>query len=164
MSQYADIRYSIFLLQAVKIMNQDPKNNKQAAPEEKSRQERSLSHFKVQFRPQDQSFSASTRLQGLQKNDVVMVQAEHGLEPARLLSAVPGWPDKETKGETTPLTIIRRGTRDEVAKFENPGDMEHNAFGICSELIEKLNLPMNLVKVERFFNGGKIIFYVSQFH
>ena len=142
-------------------MNQDPKNNTQATPKERRPQERSVNHFKVQFRPKDQSFSASTRLQGLQKNDVVMVQAEHGLEPARLLSAVPGWPEKETTRETTPLTIIRRGTRDEVAKFEKLGDMEHNAFGICSELIEKLNLPMNLVKVERFFNGGKIIFYFT---
>ena len=142
-------------------MNQDPKNNTQATPKERRPQERSVGHFKVQFRPQDQSFSAATRLQGLQKNDVVMVQAEHGLEPARLLSAVPGWPEKETTRETPPLTIIRRGTRDEVAKFEKLGDMEHNAFGICSELIEKLNLPMNLVKVERFFNGGKIIFYFT---
>ncbi|MBE9520239.1 MAG: hypothetical protein IME97_03850, partial [Proteobacteria bacterium] len=57
--------------------------------------------------------------------------------------------------------IVRRGTRDEAAKFEKLGDMEHNAFRLCSELIEKLNLPMNLVKVERFFNGGKIIFYFT---
>jgi cell fate regulator YaaT (PSP1 superfamily) len=39
--------------------------------------------------------------------------------------------------------------------------MEHNAFLICSKLIKKLNLPMNLVKVERYFNGGKIIFYFT---
>jgi cell fate regulator YaaT (PSP1 superfamily) len=39
--------------------------------------------------------------------------------------------------------------------------MEHDSFKLCTELIEKLNLPMSLVKVERFFNGGKIIFYFT---
>ena len=142
-------------------MNQEPKNNNQVTTEERRPQERSVSHFKIQFRPKEQAFSASTRLQGLQKNDVVMVQAEHGLEPARLISVVPGWPEKEPSKKTASLTIVRRGTRDEAAKFEKLGDMEDNAFSICSELIEKLNLPMSLVKVERFFNGGKIIFYFT---
>jgi cell fate regulator YaaT (PSP1 superfamily) len=147
-------------MQPLRIMNQEQNNNKITA-EEAGPKERPVSHFKVQFRPENQAFSASTRLQGLQKDDVVMVQAEHGLEPARLLSVVPGWPEKESSPKATPLIIVRRGTRDEVAKFERLGDMEHNAFRTCSELIEKLNLPMSLVKVERFFNGGKIIFYFT---
>jgi cell fate regulator YaaT (PSP1 superfamily) len=143
-------------------MDQEPKNTNQVAAEEKQHTERSVGHFKIQFRPEEQIFSAPTRLQGLQKDDVVMVQTEHGLEPAKLLSAVPGWPEKESpKKKTAPLTIVRRGTRDEVTKFEKLGEMEQNAFRICSELIEKLNLPMSLVKVERFFNGGKIIFYFT---
>jgi cell fate regulator YaaT (PSP1 superfamily) len=143
------------------MMNQENKNNNPVTAEEKHPQERSVSHFKVQFRRKEHLFSASTRLQGLQKDDVVMVQTEHGLEPARLISVVPGWPEKEPSKGALPLSIVRRGTRDEAAKFEKLGDMEHKAFSTCSELIEKLNLPMNLVKVERFFNGGKIIFYFT---
>ena len=142
-------------------MNQESENNNQMTAEETHPKERSVGHFKVQFRPNEQVFSASTRLQGLQTDDVIMVQTEHGLEPARLFSVVPGWPEKEPSKKATPLTIVRRGTRDEAAKFEKLGTMENNAFRICSELIEKLNLPMNLVKVERFFNGGKIIFYFT---
>ena len=143
-------------------MNQQPNNNEQQAPaEESTPQESVASHYKVQFRPEEQIFSALSRLQGLQKNDVVMVQTEHGLEPARLAAIVPGWPEKEAAKEAFPLTIIRRGTRDEAAKFEKLGEMEQNAFKICTEFIEKLKLPMNLVKVERFFNGGKIIFYFT---
>jgi cell fate regulator YaaT (PSP1 superfamily) len=142
-------------------MNQESENNNQMTAEETHPKEPSVGHFKVQFRPNEQSFSASTRLQGLQTDDVIMVQTEHGLEPARLISAVPGWPEKEPSKKATPLTIVRRGTRDEAAKFEKLGTMENNAFRICSELIEKLNLPMSLVKVERFFNGGKIIFYFT---
>ncbi len=143
------------------MMNQENKNNNPATAEEKHPQERSLSHFKVQFRRKEHLFSASTRLQGLQKDDVVMVQTEHGLEPARLISVVPGWPEKEPSKGALPVSIVRRVTRDEAAKFEKLDDMEHKAFSTCSELIEKLNLPMNLVKVERFFNGGKIIFYFT---
>ncbi len=143
------------------MMNQENKNNNPVTAEEKHPQERSVSHFKVQFRRKEHLFSASTRLQGLQKDDVVMVQTEHGLEPARLISVVPGWPEKEPSKGALPLSIVRRVTRDEAAKFEKLDDMEHKAFSTCSELIEKLNLPMNLVKVERFFNGGKIIFYFT---
>ena len=142
-------------------MNQENKNNTQAAAEENPSQKIPASHFKVQFRPKEQLFSASTRLQGLQKDEVVMVQTDHGLEPARLIAAVPGWPEKEPAKDAALLAIIRRGTRDETAKFEKLGSMEDNAFRTCSELIEKLNLPMSLVKVERFFNGGKIIFYFT---
>ena len=144
-----------------KIMNQHQENNSQAPAEESRRKERLINHYKVQFRPAEQIWSASTRLQELHKTEVVMVQTDHGLEPARVLTIVPLWPEHEPPRETNPLTIVRRATRDETAKYEKLDDMEHNAFRLCSELIEKLNLPMNLVKVERFFNGGKIIFYFT---
>jgi cell fate regulator YaaT (PSP1 superfamily) len=143
------------------MMNQENKNKNPVTAEEKHPLECSVNHFKVQFRQKEHLFSASTRLQGLQKDDVVMVQTEHGLEPARLISVVPGWPEKEPSKGALLLSIVRRVTRDEAAKFEKLDDMEHKAFSTCSELIEKLNLPMNLVKVERFFNGGKIIFYFT---
>ena len=142
-------------------MNQEIEKDNQGAPRDNKPKERTPSHFKVQFPPKEQIFSATTRLHGLQKKDVVMVQTEHGLEPARLIAIVPGWPENEEDQKAIPLSIIRRGTRDECAKFEKLGSMELSAFKTCSELIEKLDLPMNLVKVERFFNGGKIIFYFT---
>jgi cell fate regulator YaaT (PSP1 superfamily) len=142
-------------------MNQQQEDNSHSPAEESRKQEQHLSHYKVQFRPAEQLWSAATRLHELQKGEVVMVQTDHGLEPARLVTIVPLWPEKEPSKETAPLTIVRRATRDEAAKYEKLGDMERNAFRLCAELIEKLNLPMNLVKVERFFNGGKIIFYFT---
>jgi cell fate regulator YaaT (PSP1 superfamily) len=89
-----------------------------------------------------------------------MVQTDHGLEPARILVVVPLWPEPKPARQF-PLTIVRRATRDETAKFEKLGEMEHNALKFCAKLIEKLKLPMSLVKVERYFNGGKIIFYFT---
>ncbi len=143
------------------IMNQQQEENSQASAQENKQKERLVNHYKVQFRPAEQLCSASTRLQELQKDEVVMVQTDHGLEPARVLTIVPLWPEPEKSKETALLTIVRRATRDEAAKYEKIGDMEHNASRLCSELIEKLKLPMNLVKVERFFNGGKIVFYFT---
>jgi cell fate regulator YaaT (PSP1 superfamily) len=152
----------LLFIAARKQVNQQAENNNQEAAVERPPKDRSFGHFKVQFRPEEQVFSAITRLQGLQKNEVVMVQTDHGLEPARVLSGIPEWPAEEPAGQTgQQMTIARRGTRDEVAKFEKLGEMEHNAFRLCTELIEQMNLPMSLVKVERFFNGGKIIFYFT---
>jgi cell fate regulator YaaT (PSP1 superfamily) len=142
-------------------MNQQQQENSQAPANEDRQKERLIKHYKVQFRPAEQIWSASTRLQDLHKDEVVMVQTDHGLEPARLLTIVPLWPDAAPPKETAPLVIVRRATRDEAAKYDKLGKMEHSSFKLCSELIEKLNLPMNLVKVERFFNGGKIIFYFT---
>lgn len=142
-------------------MIQQQENSSPASTPENESKEPLISHFKVQFRPAEQICSASSRLKGFQKDEVVMVQTDHGLEPARVLAALPILPEQEAAGERPTPTIVRRGTRDEAAKFEKLGQMEHNAFKLCAALIKKLNLPMNLVKVERFFNGGKIIFFFT---
>ena len=142
-------------------MNQQQEENTQAPVSKERQKERLINHYKVQFRPGEQVWSASTRLQELHKDEIVMVQTEHGLEPARIIAIVPLWPEPQPPKETASLTIVRRATRDEAVKHEKLEEMEHNAFRLCAEFIEKLNLPMNLVKVERFFNGGKIIFYFT---
>jgi len=140
-------------------MDQQPKNNQQQPDRKKD--ERSLNYYKVRFRHAEHDFSAATRLQQLQKDEVVMVQTEHGLEPALVLCSAPPWPAETHKKQTPHFTIARRSTRDETAKFEKLGGMEKKAFHLCLDLIKKLQLPMSLVKVERFFNGGKIIFYFT---
>ena len=141
-------------------MNRLQENNNQDPAPENNQKEMVANHYKVQFRPAEQVCSASTRLQGLKKDEIVMVQTDHGLEPARVLAVVPLWPEPE-QAKPIPLTVVRRATRDETAKFEKLGEMEQNAFRFCAKLIGKLNLPMNLVKVERYFNGGKIIFFFT---
>ena len=139
-------------------MSQQPEKYQQQNQPEKKQEGHQLSYYKVRFRHAEHDFSAATRLQKLLKGEVVMVQTEHGLEPARVLSSAPTWPEKTQKRQGSHFTITRRSTRDETAKFEKLGEMEKKAFSLCLDLIKKLQLPMSLVKVERFFNGGKIIF------
>jgi len=141
-------------------MDQQPKNNQQQLPDRK-KDERPFNYYKVRFRHDEHDFSAATRLQQLQKDEVVMVQTEHGLEPALVLCCAPTWPVGTHKKKAPHFTITRRSTRDETAKFEKLEGMETKAFHLCLDLIKKHQLPMNLVKVERFFNGGKIIFYFT---
>ena len=57
--------------------------------------------------------------------------------------------------------VTRRATREEEEKYERLPELEQEAFTICAAEIEKLNLPMQLIQVERFFNGSKIIFYFT---
>ena len=142
-------------------MNQQPEKDQQSAPPEKKHETRPLDYYRIRFRHAEHDFSAVTRLQKLHKNEVVMIQTDHGLEPGRVICSAPNGPDSTQQKHPPNFTIARRSTRDEVAKFEKLGDMEKKAFDLCSEQIKKLQLPMNLVKVERFFSGGKIIFYFT---
>jgi cell fate regulator YaaT (PSP1 superfamily) len=118
--------------------------------------------YYVRFRPGVTPFSAIARLTGLKRDDVVMVQTEHGLEPA--LISGPGPEDEIRAGFTLPktsYTIARRANREELDKFENLIQREAEAFRICQAQIVKHRLDMKLTRVERYFNGSKIIFYFT---
>jgi len=131
------------------------------AKESQPAADRLKSYYKIQFRQEEQTHTAASRPHNLRRDEMVMVQTDHGLEPARVLSIVPLCPEEQSVGPATPFTIVRRSTRDEIAKYTNLRSMEDKAFAFCAGQIEKNKLPMRLVKVERFFNGSKIIFYFT---
>ncbi len=135
-----------------------PEENKENQTEEqKDREEKPLSYYRVRFRPEELVHTACSRISNLQKGDIVMIQTDHGPEPATVLGPSICWPESKTKASA----INRRASRGEAGKLANLAAMENKAFAICSEHIEKLNLSMRLVKVERFFNGSKVIFYFT---
>jgi len=151
--------------------NQNPNNNSPAEANAKEEQHqaghgkhharRPLNYYRIQFRHEGQVHTAGSKIEGLKKGEAVMVQTDHGQEPARVFSLAPRFPKEADVKPSSALIIARRGTRDEITKYERLGEMENNAFHICSAHIRKLKLPMNLVSVERFFNGSKIIFYFT---
>ncbi|MHB8810204.1 MAG: PSP1 domain-containing protein [Desulfobulbaceae bacterium] len=116
--------------------------------------------YRIRFRKKSQEFTAQTRITGLVKGEVVMIRTEHGPEPARIASRAPGSPDPAVPRRATFL-ITRRATGEEQEKYERLAEMEKEAFRLCAREIEKLGLPMQLIQVERFFNGSKIIFYFT---
>jgi cell fate regulator YaaT (PSP1 superfamily) len=118
--------------------------------------------YKVRFRAHDQIFTAGAKLQDLHKDEDVMVVTDHGPEPATIVGLGPQ-PVLEGKlADIKPsLKIQRRCNVDERQKYVRLVEKEEEAFKSCVELINKHSLAMKLIKVERFFNGSKIIFYFT---
>ncbi|MEN8140123.1 MAG: regulatory iron-sulfur-containing complex subunit RicT [Thermodesulfobacteriota bacterium] len=118
--------------------------------------------YYVQFRQAEQIHAAGARIQNLQRDEQVMVATDHGLEPARITSIGPQ-PilTGDLAGIQPAFAIHRRCSRDEQAKYSRLLQREEGAFAYCLQRIAAHKLAMKLIKVERFFNGSKIIFYFT---
>ncbi|OGR18896.1 MAG: hypothetical protein A2X81_15510 [Desulfobacterales bacterium GWB2_56_26] len=116
--------------------------------------------YRVQFREGGQQSTAVATIAGLLAGTAVMVQTDHGLEPAHIArySATCGCKGQKRQAS---FSIIRPATDEEREKFRGLAEGETHAFKVCSKLIETHQLSMNLVRVERFFNGSKMIFYFT---
>ncbi|THB79277.1 MAG: hypothetical protein D6B25_01990 [Desulfobulbaceae bacterium] len=120
----------------------------------------SRNYYRIRFREDGQEFTGATKLTGLKKGDIVMVKTDHGLEPAIVFGISP---DSNTEGVERKFSfdISRRPTSEEENRYTNLPGHETDAFGTCARLIEKHELIMRLVRVEKFFNGSKMIFYFT---
>lgn len=119
-----------------------------------------VSFYRIRFRQDGQQFTASSRLSELAKDTVVMVATDHGPEPAVVREHLPAC---ESEGEVRKATYViqKPAASDEQERYAGLAEQEIRAKSICNRLIEKHRLLMNLVRVERFFSGGKIIFYFT---
>lgn len=120
------------------------------------------SNYRIQFRKKDQISFAVSRVQNLKADETVMVQTDHNLEPARVIGSGPA-AEIELKNEKAKniFVIQRRANREENSRYERLMEQESEAFEFCQQQIAQLDLAMKLIKVERFFNGSKIIFYFT---
>lgn len=117
-------------------------------------------YYRIRFREEGQEFTIQSKMSSLHPKDMVIAKTDHGPEPAIVVcraapATEPGMPRRVS------YVVTRRATREEEEKYEKLPDMEKEAFGICTTEIKKLDLPMQLIRVERFFNGSKIIFYFT---
>lgn len=117
-------------------------------------------YYRVKFRPEGQLFTASCANVEFEKGSVVMVSTDHGLEPAVISGFAPLCGCKCDDHKVN-YEIARLARDSEKEKYEHLGDSEDRAFDICNNLIAKHKLHMHLVRVERFFNGSKMIFYFT---
>lgn len=116
--------------------------------------------YRIRFRKQGQEFTAETLLAGLDRGDLVMVKTDHGLEPATVVGGAPACRCSAQKRRAS-YVVSRRLTQEEHERFDKLPAAEENGFTVCCELIDKHRLEMSLVRVEKFFNGSKIIFYFT---
>lgn len=117
-------------------------------------------YHRIRFRSDSREFTIQTCVDDLKKGDAVMVKTDHGLEPAIIVDKAPDSDNPEVSRHVT-YYAPRRTTQEEEEKYARLPLLEEEGFAICNAKIAGLNLPMNLVKVERFFNGSKIIFYFT---
>ncbi len=115
--------------------------------------------YKIRFREHEQIYSASSLVTGLKQGEVVMVQTDQNLEPA-IVNGFGGQLNPEDEVKTIYI-IQRRGSNDEIIKYQRLIEREKEAFLFCQKHIDKHKLSMKLIRVERFFNGSKIIFYFT---
>ncbi len=116
--------------------------------------------YRIRFREQGQEFTASTLIDDLRRGEVVMIRGEYGMEPASVIRSAPACRESEVERKAN-YEILRRAVREECNRYENIPVEEAQAFATCKDLIGRHALQMRLVRVERFFNGSKMIFYFT---
>lgn len=118
------------------------------------------SYYRIRFRQQGQEFTADTELHDLEHGHIVIVKTEHGNEPAIVVGKAAGLVNKAL-GRPVTYSIFRHASAEEAEEYGQLAYLEKDAFVFCQKQVTALDLPMQLVRVERFFNGSKIIFYFT---
>ncbi len=128
--------------------------------EHDSRKKEKLFFYRIRFRAKGQEYTARGRQEDLAQGDQIMVRTEHNPEPAVIVCRAADAADFGVERGAS-YDIIRPATPEEKEKYLRLPILEQDAFALCQERIKFLRLPMHLVRVERFFNGSKIIFYFT---
>jgi cell fate regulator YaaT (PSP1 superfamily) len=116
--------------------------------------------YKIRFREDGQQFTAVGPDLNLPPGSVVMVATDHGGEPATVTGHAPICGCGAEKSRAS-FEIERVCSDAEQEKLTKISENEKRAFNVCNELIKRHQLKMHLVRVEKFFNGGKVIFYFT---
>ncbi len=117
-------------------------------------------YYRLRFRKEGQEFTARAKEPALHSGDIVMVETDHCPEPA-LIAGLAAGITVEGMERGFSWDILRPANQEEKGKFVRLPVLEKEAAGFCQQQINFLKLPMKLVRVERFFNGSKIIFYFT---
>ena len=89
----------------------------------------------------------------------VVVETARGIECGEVAAEPADVPENEI---VKPLKkIIRKATKEDIAKLEENKKKEAEALVICEKKIEKHGLGMKLVDVEYTLDGSKILFYFT---
>lgn len=95
----------------------------------------------------------------LKRGDLVRVRTEQGVG---LGEVVEGPYTRNPDIHPTDIKPIERpATEEEIQVHQRNMEVEAEAKAFCLERIQAHNLPMNLVDVEYFFDGSRIIFYFT---
>jgi cell fate regulator YaaT (PSP1 superfamily) len=108
-------------------------------------------------------FFLNSRHLWLQRNDRVVVQAEHGEALGSVLLRDPALIELKRPGSVT-REVIRKATEEDLDLEDHLALRESEAFEYCRERIVIRELKMDLSEVEASFSGHRITFYFSAEH
>ena len=95
----------------------------------------------------------------LEVDDQVVVKTTHGLELGCVVIAPTQVLDSEVSG---PLkSVVRKATPDDIKQAQELEIKSREALAKCSEMIDKLKLPMKLLSAEYGLNGKRLTFFFS---
>lgn len=128
--------------------------------EVKPRKNKKTVYYRIRFRESGQEFTVGSKVHGISADEIVIVKTDHGLEPAVLICTAP---DCTVKGISRKMDyfLIRRANHEEQSRYFNLDDREDAARTTCLDYIDKHKLSMKLIRVERYFDGSKMIFYFT---
>ena len=93
----------------------------------------------------------------LQLDDLVIARTVRSKEIGRVIQIKEDMPRRE--GEPFVRKVIRKATEKDFQREEANRDRERKAFSIAVKKIEKLGLPMTLIRVHYLFDHSRILFY-----
>ncbi len=93
------------------------------------------------------------------KDDFVIVNTEQGVGLGQVVD--PPFPKNPRLHPFETKKVERLATEEEIRQHHGNLNIEADAKCYCLERIAAHDLPMNLVDVEYFFDGSKIIFYFT---
>ncbi|MCU0588335.1 MAG: stage 0 sporulation family protein [Syntrophobacteraceae bacterium] len=113
----------------------------------------------VRFRPGGKIYFFDAGEHPVKKGDYVLVKTEQGTGLGEVVEH--GCPQVCCRGRSEIKRIERPARPEEIQKLQTNKEFEMDARAYCLERIAAHHLDMNLVDVEYYFDGGKIIFYFT---
>jgi len=117
-------------------------------------------YYRIRFRRDGQEFTVGSKICGLKRDEIVIIKTDHGLEPAVLVCTAPVCGSQESSKKMS-YFLVRKSTHEEKSRYRNLAEREDKARKTCLKLVDKHKLSMKLIRVERYFDGSKMVFYFT---
>lgn len=118
-----------------------------------------LEIFTVKFEADKRTADFLSHGVPLRVGDRCIVSTERGVELGFVLSGRKA--ENLDFGDAKVQKVLRRATERDLYLHEKKKDQEVSAYSLCRKLIRVHNLPMKLSRVERIFDGSRVIFYFT---
>jgi cell fate regulator YaaT (PSP1 superfamily) len=95
----------------------------------------------------------------VQPGDVVIVEADRGIDAGTLLRCGPGQLSAQARKPVQ--RVLRPATEEELRHLERIRDEDATALRTCRERVEGSRLPMRMIDAEYQFDGNRVTFYFT---